>query len=277
MSNLAQGASVPAVFTRLSIADVPVRQDAEGRYCLNDLHKAAGGEQRHRPKYWLENQQTVELIAELEKGGIPPFRGTTSPLQFIEGLFKTAGNPVVSMEGRNGGTFVVKELVYAYAMWISPAFHIKVIRAYDAMVTNQSGNTKPTTPTLREQLAISTKVLAAAKLLDKTRDPVTRSLLLDRVEKIYAAAGETMPVLPSAPPPRTSVGTGNTWEQRVEAWLNSFDDVTTAEVLAGCFGNHAPSRGERMRVGRILTHLGWHMRHVRNGSLVQRRYFREEV
>ncbi|KVV88272.1 hypothetical protein WK86_06330 [Burkholderia cepacia] len=58
-------------------------------------------------------QQTADLAAELEKG-VPHFRGIESK----QGL----------------GTFVAKELVYAYAMWISPAFHLKVIRAYDEMV-----------------------------------------------------------------------------------------------------------------------------------------------
>ena len=43
----------------------------DGLYSLNDLHKAAGGENKDRPKYFLENQKTQELILELE-GGIPP-------------------------------------------------------------------------------------------------------------------------------------------------------------------------------------------------------------
>ena len=98
----------------MTIADVKVRTDADERYSLNDLHKAAGGENRHRPSIWLENQQTKSLVAELEKAGIPAFESK-----------------------QRQGTFVAKELVYAYAMWLSPAFHLTVIRAFDALVNGR--------------------------------------------------------------------------------------------------------------------------------------------
>ncbi|MBJ2715048.1 KilA-N domain-containing protein, partial [Salmonella enterica subsp. enterica serovar Give] len=47
------------------IDGIEVRRDAFGRYSLNDLHRAAGGEQKNRPKYWLSNKQTCELIEQL--------------------------------------------------------------------------------------------------------------------------------------------------------------------------------------------------------------------
>lgn len=97
---------------QLQIANIGITQDTEGRYCLNDLHRAAGGEKKHGPSYWMANAQTQELVAEL---------GHT-------------GNPVgVINDGFNNGTYVCKELVYSYAMWISPKFNLQVIRAYDAM------------------------------------------------------------------------------------------------------------------------------------------------
>lgn len=100
--------------TALTIAQTAIRRDSSGRYCLNDLHKAAGGLPNKNPGEWLKNAQTQEVVSALaaEAEG-------NSPLAAFRGI----------------GTYVVKELVYAYAMWISPKFHIQVIRAYDALVT----------------------------------------------------------------------------------------------------------------------------------------------
>ncbi len=96
----------------LKISDIAVRQDAEGRYCLNDLHKSAGSIKKHRPNYFLATQQTIDLINEIEIAGI---------------------SAIVTKQGV--GTFVAKELVYAYGMWISAEFTLKVIRAYDQLQT----------------------------------------------------------------------------------------------------------------------------------------------
>jgi hypothetical protein len=100
------------------IENLVIRQDEQGRYCLNDLHKASGGEKRHQPANWLRMDQTIELIEEMS---IPQIRG-------IEQI-----QPVSSKQ--QIGTFVVKELLYSYAMWISPKFHLKVIRVFDAVIT----------------------------------------------------------------------------------------------------------------------------------------------
>jgi hypothetical protein len=108
----------------ITLCNTAIRQDLDGRFCLNDLYKAAGSHQKHRPKYWLESQQTKDLIAVLSDGGKPPTQ-QNQPVKVIQG-----GN-------KQQGTFVVKELVYAYAMWISAEFYLAVIRAYDALVTGQ--------------------------------------------------------------------------------------------------------------------------------------------
>ena len=100
-------------FSETIVGGSSIRVDNEGRYCLNDLHRASGGNNAHRPSLWVENKQTQELIAEILKAGIPA-------LTSIKG-------------GRHNGTYVCKELVYAYAMWVSPRFHLTVIRAFDAM------------------------------------------------------------------------------------------------------------------------------------------------
>ncbi len=95
----------------LIIANTKIRQDDEGRYCLNDCHRASGMSETKRPGNWLKNAQTVELINELGDARIIASDKLVNPVNVIKG-------------GNNQGTYVVKELVYAYAMWISPAFHV---------------------------------------------------------------------------------------------------------------------------------------------------------
>lgn len=104
----------------IEIGQVVVHADEAGRFSLNDLHRAAGAESRHQPALFLRRPEADELIAEISK---------SAPMQ---------NKPVESKAGRYGGTYVCKELVYAYATWISPAFHLKVIRTFDAIATERA-------------------------------------------------------------------------------------------------------------------------------------------
>ena len=100
--------------SNITIGTSAIRQ-LDGFYSLNDLHKASGGELKHRPVEFLRLEQTKALVEEIQKGGNHHLLATKVTL------------------GRHGGTYVCKELVYAYAMWISPKFNLTVIRAFDAM------------------------------------------------------------------------------------------------------------------------------------------------
>lgn len=45
----------------ISIDTIAIKQDQEGRYCLNDLHKAAGDERRHEPLNWKNTDTFIGL------------------------------------------------------------------------------------------------------------------------------------------------------------------------------------------------------------------------
>ncbi len=94
----------------LTIGSTSVRQVGD-LYSLNDLHKESGGAEKHKPALFLRNDQAKELLSEMAKG---------TEMHLLQKTVK----------GRNGGTYACKELVIAYAAWISAAFHLKVIRVF---------------------------------------------------------------------------------------------------------------------------------------------------
>lgn len=96
-----------------------ISQDKNGFFSLNDLHKASGNENRHAPALFLRNQQTKDLIQAIEKSDQVAYHT-------VKGNRK---------DGAKQGTFVCREIVIAYGMWINADFHLAVIRAFDALNT----------------------------------------------------------------------------------------------------------------------------------------------
>lgn len=79
-------------------------------YSLKDLHKISGGEKKHEPYLFIRLETTQELITEIKS--------------------ESDCEPVKTIRGTQGGTYACEELVIAYAMWISPKFHLVVLRAF---------------------------------------------------------------------------------------------------------------------------------------------------
>ncbi|WP_181388330.1 KilA-N domain-containing protein [Vibrio albus] len=108
-------------------------------FSLNDLHKASGANQSQKPANFIRLESTQELVGEINRCS-----DLSNALEVNRG-------------GNKQGTWVCKELVYAYAMWISAKFHLQVIRAFDSLVS------QPLTLTSEQKLKIRKTVGTKAK------------------------------------------------------------------------------------------------------------------
>ncbi|MDD7545611.1 P22AR C-terminal domain-containing protein [Actinobacillus porcinus] len=99
--------------SNLTILKTAIRQ-FDNLYSLNDLHQISGNNQAQKPSNFTRLETTQELVSEIQKED-----PTTQPLK--------------TLRGTQGGTYACEELVLAYAMWISPKFHLVVLRAFLAM------------------------------------------------------------------------------------------------------------------------------------------------
>ncbi|WP_431768956.1 KilA-N domain-containing protein [Xenorhabdus khoisanae] len=92
------------------IAGVEITTDSEGRFNLNALHKASGLGGNKAPAQWLRTKQAQQLVSEVEK--------------------ETVQICIVSIDGRNGGTFAHELLAISYAGWINPSFQLQVNQTF---------------------------------------------------------------------------------------------------------------------------------------------------
>lgn len=103
--------------TQLTILKTSIRT-FENLYSLNDLHLASGGEDKHRPTFFIRLDTTKDLVKEIES--------ENSDVQICTSIKSLR-------TGVNKGTWACEELALAYATWISPKFHLVVLRAFIAM------------------------------------------------------------------------------------------------------------------------------------------------
>ena len=145
----------------LTLGTTTIRQ-SDGLYNLNDLHRSSGGQTKHTPSRFIRNAQTQELIEEIIQN---PNLGLNNP------------QPTKTVHGgKDRGTFACKELVYAYAMWISPKFHLHVIRAFD-VIQNVAKNTLPATCTPVGSMAFLTTIINGQAVVQPIGDDV---ILIDK-------------------------------------------------------------------------------------------------
>lgn len=155
--------------TSLTVLNHEIHQ-VNNLYSLNDLHKASGGLEKHRPTFFLRNQETKDLIAELEQetkvSSANLQSGTKVHCENLHSgksdvqILPSAVIKVIN-GGKNRGAYACKEIVYRYAMWISPKFALAVIRVFDAFIT---GNLEPKrlTISIEQQKAIRSAVAKRA-------------------------------------------------------------------------------------------------------------------
>lgn len=128
----------------------------DGLYCLNDLHKASGGEEKHAPFRFMRNAETRSLAKQIER----------TP-NMVDGSITKAYKVVRGGNSKNRqGTYVCKELVYRYAMWINPRFYLMVIRTFDKVANQQQELSKRLDMLCRNLNTVTTNLSQAGRFLN---------------------------------------------------------------------------------------------------------------
>lgn len=154
--------------SNLAILNTSIRSH-ENLFSLNDLHQASGGKSKHQPSFFIRLDTTKDLVAEIEKDS------ETKALKTIRGT--------------QGGTYACEELIIAYAMWISPKFHLIVLRAFLAMHKSESQNANQIQPLVERKYTFEFTEYELEQLVWLWCSHSKMNTLLAQLEKPLEAIG----------------------------------------------------------------------------------------
>ena len=155
----------------IHIAGLTIKQSSNGLYSVNDLHRASGGLNKHRPENWYRLQSTTDLIRFLES------QQKSKVIETISGrdLKSQEKNPCIPI-GDMQGTYVCRKLVVAYAMWISPMFYDHVLTVFLDVVDGAYARIAEQDRIL-EQKALQLDIFSGELASMRKRDPRGRLTL----------------------------------------------------------------------------------------------------
>ncbi|WP_334469773.1 KilA-N domain-containing protein [Arsenophonus sp. PmNCSU2021_1] len=145
------------------IENTIVRQDAFGRYCLNDLHRAAVAQgkatESQRPSNFLRGD------------------GIASFVQSLSNTQKRASVNVIK-GGLESGTWADELVAIRYAAWIEPAFEVQVYEQFRDSVKSNNG-------------ALTDKVQAGLAMIAfyKQELRIAPSAMLGAMKKLQSSLG----------------------------------------------------------------------------------------
>ena len=153
---------------QLTILEKQILQ-IDNLYNLNLVHQANGELRKHQPSNFLRLDTTQELIAEIESDG--------------------QTQAVKVYRGSQGGTYGCEELVLSYAMWISPKFHLIVLRAFLAMHKAESQNANQIQPLVERKYTFEFTEYELEQLVWLWCSHSQMNTLLGQLEKPLEAIG----------------------------------------------------------------------------------------
>lgn len=164
--------------SNLTILNTAIRQH-ENLFSLNDLHQVSGNSKNHQPSNFSRLETTQALVTAIQAEG--------------------TANPIKTLRGTQGGTYACKEIVIAYAAWISPQFHLVVLRAFLNQLENSQKNSEIQPLALPEKTRkIQGKTRAAEGEYLYTRE--FSAMEIDHLAKLWDIAEEQHKFIESLTP-----------------------------------------------------------------------------